>query len=633
MKANPETSELTKASRRGLPLTFREISSRRWWDPYLLLVLLLSLFAVGPLLQPGYFWGAHDARHSVYFLFEFDRSIQDGIWYPRWSPDFAFGYGYPFFNIYGPLAFYVGEALHLLGLDLVSATKAVFALSIVLSGLAMYLFVRRIMGRAAGLVAALTFVYVPYHIVDIYVRGALAESFALIFIPLTLWAFYETVERPGLIAIVGAGLAYAGLMFAHNGLALLFSPFLGLYLIFLAVTRIHRHQPLNQLSVDSLLPLLGHALHVAIPPLSGLLLGLGLSGIFWLPMATEYKFVRTDQWLAKYYDYRSHFTYFFQLFSPHWGFGISQAGPHDDLSLQLGVVPTVLSILSLAVAWRTRNRELRRQLLFFQAISLGLVLLTLPISAPTWEVLRLVTFAQFPWRILTLTTVSMAFLAGSVLAHDAGREANIFAVLALALLIIMASYNYLTPEIIEPPEGPPSMAGLMTFQQSAGEMTGSTAWVREIPQWSTLADHYMAGLTINTKLDFTALPVGTQTGTREFSTTHEKVEYLAEQDIWIIFNTFYYPGWRAYLLDKDTEETIRELEIVPQGTLGRMSVLVPAGWYVVLIRFEETPVRVLGKYLSLGSLLLVVIVLAAKIYLKRKWTQANGSLEKHSSTD
>ena len=48
-------------------------------DPYLVLVVLLSLFSIGPLLQPGYFWEAHDARHSVYFLYEMDRSIQDGV--------------------------------------------------------------------------------------------------------------------------------------------------------------------------------------------------------------------------------------------------------------------------------------------------------------------------------------------------------------------------------------------------------------------------------------------------------------------------------------------------------------------------------------------------------------------------
>lgn len=145
-------------------------------DPYLVLLFLFSLFAIGPLLAPGYFWGAHDGRHSVYFLFEFDRVIQDGIFYPRWLPDFTFGYGYPFFNIYGPGAFYVGETLHLLGLDFVTATKVVFALALVLSGPSMFGLVKRLTGSSqAAFLSGLAYIYIPYHIADIYVRAALEE--------------------------------------------------------------------------------------------------------------------------------------------------------------------------------------------------------------------------------------------------------------------------------------------------------------------------------------------------------------------------------------------------------------------------------------------------------------------------
>src|SRR5262245_45813067 len=114
------------------------------------LLTLLSVFALGPLFAPGYFWGAHDARHSVYFLFEFSRSIGDGIWYPRWMPDFAFGYGYPFFNINGPLAYYVGTLFLRLGVGYVDATKLVFGLAIIGAGWAMFGFVRsRLNARAA----------------------------------------------------------------------------------------------------------------------------------------------------------------------------------------------------------------------------------------------------------------------------------------------------------------------------------------------------------------------------------------------------------------------------------------------------------------------------------------------------
>src|SRR4030042_270767 len=120
------------------------------WDLNWLLAPLLTVFAVAPLAHPGYFWGAHDGRHSVYFLVEFDRSFRDGVLYPRWMPDFNFGYGYPFFNIYQPGAFYLGEAFHLAGLDFVTATKLVFALGVVLSAVTMYLLGSRLWGPAGG---------------------------------------------------------------------------------------------------------------------------------------------------------------------------------------------------------------------------------------------------------------------------------------------------------------------------------------------------------------------------------------------------------------------------------------------------------------------------------------------------
>ena len=155
---------------------------RAHWLP-IFAVMLLAIPALAPFAQPGYFWGAHDARHNVYFLFEFDRAWQDGIFFPRWAPDFAFGYGYPFWIVYAPLATYLGQAFHLLGFGWEASVKLVFCLSIVASGLAMYGFVASWAGRRAGLVAAVAYIYIPYHLVDLYVRAALAESVALIFLP------------------------------------------------------------------------------------------------------------------------------------------------------------------------------------------------------------------------------------------------------------------------------------------------------------------------------------------------------------------------------------------------------------------------------------------------------------------
>ncbi len=210
--------------------------------PYLWLTLALSLFAVAPFAQPGYFWGANDARHHVYFLFEFNRVFADGMWWPRWSPDFAFGYGYPFFNIYGPFSHFLAEGLLLSGFSYTGAIEAVFGLSVVASAAAMFLFVRDWVGERAGLIAALVYTYMPYHLLVLYVRGNLAESMAFVWLPLALWSFRRAVLgqagwRPAWGWVMGGAVSYAGLMLTSNLVIVLFTPFLAAYILLLMVQK------------------------------------------------------------------------------------------------------------------------------------------------------------------------------------------------------------------------------------------------------------------------------------------------------------------------------------------------------------------------------------------------------------
>ena len=579
-------------------------------DPYLILLLFFSIFAIGPLLAPGYFWGAHDGRHSVYFLFEFDRSIQDGIYYPRWAPDYTFGYGYPMFNIYAPGALYASEALHLLGFDFVTATKIVFALAILLSGPAMFGLVKRLTGSSqAAFVSGVAYVYVPYHIADIYVRAALAESVALIFLPLTLWGLYETVVKPNRTAIVATAMAYAAMMFSHNGLALIFTPILGAWVLFLMLGEL-RGDPQHTSRIKH------HAsrfIHLGLHSLAALALGIGLVAIFLVPAILEYQYVRTDQWLGNYYDYTNHFAYVFQFFSPTWGFGISNPGPQDDMSFQLGVVPVILAILSLVAIAKNPNQT-RRFWIFFAAMGAVIALLMLAVSLPLWQVLRpILSFAQFPWRLLALTTIPLAVLAGAIVLIDEtenGARTNALPTILLGVLIILGSYPYLTAQmILEPKEGPVGILGLFRFQQSAGEMTGSTAWVKEIPDWSPMADVYFANKKVKTKIAITELNpddvwLGVDQTGRSLRANGERVFFdSAVDDLPITFNIFYYPGWRAYLTPEHSNKIVKELHIEPVGKLGRMQVRVPRGRYFLILRFDDSLPRIVGQWISVLSIL------------------------------
>ena len=158
-------------------------------------MIAFSLFAVLPLAGPDYFFDAHDAPHTVFYLTEFDAALRDGVWYPGWATDQALGYGYPTFVLYPPWPTMSPKASTFWARARWLAIKWTWALATVGAGLAMYAYARHVMGRQRGLLAAIVYVYVPYHLADIYVRAALAEYSAFVWMPLALLAFHRLVEE------------------------------------------------------------------------------------------------------------------------------------------------------------------------------------------------------------------------------------------------------------------------------------------------------------------------------------------------------------------------------------------------------------------------------------------------------
>src|SRR3989338_6324726 len=103
----------------------------------LFLVLILSFWAIKPLLIPGFF-PMHDDT-QVARVFEMGKMLGSGVFPVRWVPDLGYGYGYPIFNFYAPLAYYIGGAFILLGFDALLATKLMMILGILLASVFMYL--------------------------------------------------------------------------------------------------------------------------------------------------------------------------------------------------------------------------------------------------------------------------------------------------------------------------------------------------------------------------------------------------------------------------------------------------------------------------------------------------------------
>lgn len=605
--------------------------------PYAM-VLLFSVFIWLPLLSPAYFFNAHDAPHSVFFLVEFDQTLRDGYLWPRWSPDFAFGYGYPLFNLYAPLAFYAAELFHLMGLSFVEAVKAVYILATVVGGIAMCSFLTQLVGSSAGVLGAVLYMWAPFHLLEIYVRSAFPEYVALALLPIVMWAFTSLVQHPSGTRLAWAGLAYGLLVLTHHTSWLTLTPFIGIYVLFLALlsgwTQRHSHSGDRRWFIVGWLRPLGRAL-VAV------LLGLGLAAIYVVPLVAEVHYVKVEQWTAYSYDYRQHFVYPAQLLSPAWGYGYSGPGLQDGMSFQLGVA---LVALALAGGWLTVGNLIRRSdqrsvshpervgtqkalwahgvALFMLVVAVPIIWLMSPASEALWERLPIASLVQFPWRLLGLLTFVLVITAARVgdvfiaprapCQNSLGTWKNLsseghvpvpvpLAVYVLCWVIVLASFAYALPQYTEVEDWRETPQAVVRWDRfSPADRVAMVAYTEQQPTSSPMEAQYLA----SEPLQVAAIIQGEgEIETLRHGGASDEIWVRAATPVTVQFYTYDYPGWQVWL----DGAPISHRHEPPYGLI---TVDVPAGEHHLILEMGSTPPRVIGGIISLlaGGLILVFLV-------------------------
>jgi hypothetical protein len=565
-------------------------------DPYVWLVLLFSLFAVAPLASPDYFFGAHDAPHTVFLLTEFDTALRDGVWYPGWATDQALGYGYPTFVLYPPLAYYAAEGFLLLGLTKVAAIKWTWAIATLGAGLSMYAFARHVMGRPRGFLAAVVYLYVPYHLVDIYVRAALAEYSAFVWMPIALLAFHRLVEEVTARRLALAGISLGALWLTHNPTGLLFTPFLAAYVLF----RVLVESGWQKVRASRIGP--RRILRAAAAALGAAVLGLGIAAALVLPNLFERGYVNQEQWVRAGYDYALNFVQPAHLLSSSWGYAPGTPGTEGAMSFQLGAVPLILAVVATLTSFRRPTRE-RALIWAFAVASAVVVFFILPASALVWEALPLVSLVQFPWRLLAITAVTLAILSGFALPHpaDSGSKGSRASSLVLALIAVLASAAYTAPQYTPTPASAEGPLLSIEFELTYTDMRGMTAWTREMPDTTPLVEQYLAGQDLVTAE--VLAPDASLTMIRAAGASDE-VRVTSPQGTALRFYTYYFPGWRVFI----DGERLPDTALRAETPYGLITVDVPPGEHTVLLRWGDTPLRLAAKSLTLISLALALLL-------------------------
>lgn len=351
---------------------------------------------------------SQDALYHVERIKEFDKALSEGQIPPRLAPTALDSIGYPLFVVNYQTPYFMSEFFLKVLNNAEAAFKATLILSYILSAVFAFILFRQHAGNIESLTGALVFSYLPYRFANIYSRGSLGESTALMFVPLVLLSMH-LVGKNKSYAVPLLALAIFGLITSH---AIVFMIFLPLFILYpLTLDR------LNLKFIKNLL--------------KGSLLGLLASSFQIFPSIFERKYLTFDQNLTNLY--LDHFLNIKQVLR------IPSPGVNIGTSLQLGLSASLIIVVSFFKATNLKNRKL----IFFLFFCTSALALTNSLSIWLWQNLPVLKFVLYPWRFLSLAAFCAAFC--SVLILRDLKFKTIFAVLIILFTIFTSRHYFVKP--------------------------------------------------------------------------------------------------------------------------------------------------------------------------------------------
>jgi len=541
-------------------------------------ILVFSVFTIFPFLRSGFF-PIHDDT-QVARVYEMAKGLGDGMLPVRWSEDLGYGFGYPIFNFYDPLPYYVGGIIEVIGVNSLLATKLMMALGVMLAGVSMYFLAKEFWGKPGAVISALFYTYAPYHALDIYVRGDVAEFWAYAFIPLVFLGLWQIYKQEQWRYVVLTSITFALVIISHNLVAMMISPFLALLACGLAFKARKRK--------------------ITVYFLLAFIIGILLVAFYWLPAIFEMQFTNVSSLIIGGSNFRDHFVCPGQLWTSPWGYGGSTKGCVDGLSFMIGkyhiFLTSLLFIFVLpALVFRTYFKSFSKEkliiLLFAFLGFLISIFFTLQISQPIWELIHPMAFFQYPWRFLLMIVFFASFITGAllwILEKLAKKDTLVIVMLVLfSSFLVLVSAKFFVPE--------------KYLQTNSDYYTNVYAL-----QWRTsrISDEYMPKdfkRPVNQNGAVNILKVDSKfTTVKNVSKKIQEIVFAtdASKQSLVIFPLAYFPTWQGYVDGK---------KLVLNDNNGRIEVSVPKGQHEIKFVFEQSRIELLADFISLAGILALFI--------------------------
>lgn len=312
----------------------------------------------------------------------FSQQFWQGDIYPRWCLSANAGMGSSVFLFYFPLPFYIAALFYPLTYIGVGADQfftLLCFLATFCTAAACYAWLRDFVSPGVALLATGLMLFVPYRLEVMYFRGAYAEVWSLVWLPLIFK--YARRMAKGERALVPLSLLFGLSLLTHVPATATAMLFTGVYLL---MTTGKNWQPRLRFAAAAAW-------------------GVALALFYLAPGAYYEQFLAKVKLVEGFYGWANGFLSFSYLFMP----GLERPVIAVCLTvLWLGaLIPPVLNKRGLVA-----DAFARREILAWSVLGLLALFMLLPVSKPVYTLMGPLSKVVFPWRMQLILVLAIAYM-------------------------------------------------------------------------------------------------------------------------------------------------------------------------------------------------------------------------------
>lgn len=551
---------------------------------YYLLLVIVSAFFTADLFISRFLPATMDGLIHIATIAQFSDVLMQGDFPVIWLNNFA-NYGLPVGLFSHQLPIYLGAIITIITRDPVFSTNIVTLIGITGANILFYKFLRIYFPETPTFLATIVFSLAPYRILNVYIRGAIPETFSLLFLPLILILLHRVFVLKKLNSLFLLIVAFIGLTLTHPMMVLIYSFFIVPYFIFLIWDRAK--------VLEKKLWLRAYVPPVLILLSSGLV-ALGVASYYIVPLVIEKKYFYFGQYSTLFNNSFLGFSNFIDL---RWHYLLGSDIFTRAHTLQVGIIESF--VLLIGIIFFIREIFVKKKMSDFPFLAFciisGIIIIffLLPISSVVYRAVPILQNIQFPWRMLSVFLIIPPML----LAIFMQRYKNPLLFYGIVLLVVIIR----VPELY----GKNYVYYQNSFYHSNKDNLHS---VNMNTIWSEKTEDYSLKVRQSDIVEGKGTLIE-----KSISNSSRTYSVAAQTPLKMVDYTFYFPGWNVFIDNKPTS-----IQFQDPALRGVITYIVPVGNHEVKIVFQDTIVRKIGKGLSIVSFgLLVLFFLLRKTVLSK----------------